>query len=317
MKNYINKIGLGLLLVIMSMVTFISSVKGEEVKNPGDPIRFASQNDEEGYVLGAMMQLMMEHNGYEVDAKVGQLVNNTSLMRTSILEDQLDITLDYTGRGLMFIDGVDQSLYQKDEKTAFETTKKADEKNGIIWLTYSPVNNTDSLCVTREFSEKNNIKSLEDLGKYIKAGNEVKLAIQTGYEYYTSAPSTLPGWSKAYDLNITEKNIITGVADARTALANGTDGVNVATTSTTNGLTKSFDFVILEDPEHISPFYSPSPIASKAILEKYPELEHMFDKMFASLNEETLISLNLKYEQDGISELDVAKEYLEQNNYFE
>lgn len=309
-----------ILLMVLAIALFsLTGCKSDskEVKNPGEPIRFASQNDEEGYVLGAMMQLMMEHNGYEVDAKVGQLVNNVSLMRGSIMEDQLDITLDYTGRGLMFIEGVDQSLYQKDEKTAFETTKEADKENGIIWLTYGPVNNTDSLCVTKEFSEKNNVKSLKDLGDYIKQGNPVKLAIQSGYEYYTSSPTTLPGWKEAYGLDIPEKDIITGIADARTALAQGTDGINVATTSTTNGLTKAFDFVILEDPDHISPFYSPSPIVSAKLLEKYPDFEHMFDKMFASLDKDTLTTLNAKFEEEGVSELDVAKEYLEQNNYFE
>ena len=308
-------------LVMLLAITLIGLTgcksESKEVKNPGEPIRFASQNDEEGYVLGAMIQQMLEHNGYEVDAKVGQLVNNTSLMRSSIMEDQLDMTLDYTGRGLMFIKDVDQSLYQKDGKTAYETTKKADEANGIVWLTYAPANNTDALCVTKEFSEKNNIKSLKDLADYINKGNDVKLAIQSGYEYYTSAPTTLPGWKKAYGLTIPDKDIITGIADARTALAQGTDGINVVTTSTTNGLTKAFDFVILDDPEHISPFYSPAPIASEKILKKYPELEHLFDKMFASLDKDTLIKLNAKFEEEGASEQQVAKEYLEQNNYFE
>ncbi|WP_068455768.1 glycine betaine ABC transporter substrate-binding protein [Aedoeadaptatus pacaensis] len=309
-----------ILLLVLAMALFsLTGCKSEskDVKNPGEPIRFGSQNDEEGYVLGAMMQQMLEHNGYEVDAKVGQLVNNTSLMRGSIMEDQLDMTLDYTGRGLMFIEGVDQTLYQKDEKTAYETTKEADKENGIIWLTYAPANNTDALCVTKEFSEKNNVKSLKDLGDYIKQGNPVKLAIQSGYEYYTSAPTTLPGWKAAYGLDIPEKDIITGIADARTALAQGTDGINVVTTSTTNGLTKAFDFVILDDPDHVSPFYSPAPLVSAKVLEKYPDLEHMFDKMFASLDKDTLTTLNAKFEEEGVSEVDVAKEYLEQNNYFE
>ena len=309
-----------ILLLVLAMALFsLTGCKSEskDVKNPGEPIRFGSQNDEEGYVLGAMMQQMLEHNGYEVDAKVGQLVNNTSLMRGSIMEDQLDMTLDYTGRGLMFIKDVDQTLFQKDEKTAFETAKEADKENGIIWLTYAPANNTDSLCVTKEFSEKNNVKSLKDLAEYVKQGNPVKLAIQSGYEYYTSAPTTLPGWKEAYGLDIPEKDIITGIADARTALAQGTDGINVATTSTTNGLTKAFDFVILDDPDHVSPFYSPAPLVSAKVLEKYPDLEHMFDKMFASLDKDTLTTLNAKFEEEGVSEVDVAKEYLEQNNYFE
>lgn len=309
-----------LMLIFTAFLLFIPSaaiVNAEEVKNAGEPIRLGTMNDEEGYILGSMMQLMLEHHGYEVDAKVGQLVNNTSLMRNGIMEDQLDLSLDYTGRGLMFIDDVDQTLYQKDVETAYETTRKADEENGILWLTYAPAVNTDSLSVTRAFSEEHGIKSLEDLAKYINDGVEVKLAIQSGYEYYTTAPTTLPGWQEAYGFEIPSSNIVTGIADAKTALAQGTDGINVAGTNTTNGLAKALDLVILEDPKHVAPIYSPAPIASKAIIEKYPELETIFNKMFESLDEETLIGLNAQFEEHGLSEMDIARQYLEDNNYFE
>lgn len=317
MKRNFFKFGLLLSVLTLFMSVFSFVANAEETKNPGEPIRFGSMNDEEGYILGSMMQLLLERNGFEVEAKVGQLVNNTSLMRTSIQEDQLDLSLDYTGRGLMFIKDVDQTLYQVDERTAFETTRDADKENGIIWLTYAPANNTDSLSVTKEFSEKNNVESLEDLAKYINDGNEVKVAIQSGYEYYTSAPTTIPGWSEAYGFEIPESSIITGIADAKTALAQGTDGINIAGTTTTNGLVKALELVILEDPKNVSPIYSPAPIASAKILEKYPEIESMFNKMFESLDEETLIGLNAKLEVEGLSEMDIAKEYLEENNYFE
>lgn len=309
-----------LMLMLTALLLFIPSaaiVSAQEVKNAGEPIRLGTMNDEEGYILGSMIQLMLEHHGYEVDPKVGQLVNNTSLMRSGIMEDQLDISLDYTGRGLMFIDGVDATLYQKDVETAYETTRKADEENEILWLTYAPAVNTDSLSVTRAFSEEHGLKSLEDLANYINDGGEVKLAIQSGYEYYTTAPTTLPGWQEAYGFEIPASNIVTGIADAKTALAQGTDGINVAGTNTTNGLAKALDLVILKDPKHVAPIYSPAPIASKAIIEKYPELETLFNKMFESLDEETLIGLNAQFEEHGLSEMDIARKYLEENNFFE
>ena len=306
-----------MLTALFLAATSFSFVSAQEIKNEGDPIRLGTMNDEEGYILGSMMQLMLEHHGYEVEPKVGQLVNNTSLMRSSLMEDQLDLSLDYTGRGLMFIDGVDQELYRKDVETAYETTRAADEENGIIWLTYAPAVNTDSLSVTRQFSEDNQVKSLEDLATYINDGGEVKVAIQSGYEYYTTAPTTIPGWEEAYGFEIPESNIVTGIADAKTALAQGTDGINVAGTNTTNGLAKALDLVILEDPKHVAPIYSPAPIASKAILETYPELETIFNKMFESLDEETLVELNSHFEEQGLSEMDIARQYLEDNNYFE
>lgn len=287
-----------------------------EIVNEGDAIRLGTMNDEEGRILGSMMQLLLESNGYEVEPSVGQLVNNTTLMRSSIEQDQLDLSLDYTGRGLMFIEDVDSELYTQDEKTAFETSKEADEENGIIWLTYAPANNTDSLTVTQEFSEENGVSSLEDLATYINDGGELTLAIQSGYEYYTTAPTTLPGWEEAYGFEIPEENIIQGIADAKTALAGGTDGINIAGTNSTSGLVEALDLVILEDPKHVAPIYSPAPIASEGILEEYPELETMFNAMFESLDEATLVELNAQLEKEGTSEMDIAQNYLEENNYF-
>ena len=136
-----------------------ASKKEVEVKNEGDPIVLASMSDEESQIFGEMMKQMLEANGYEVESSGVGTYNNTTLPRQSLMEGQIDVTMDYTGRGMMFIDGVDESLYQSDLETAFNTTKEADEKNGIEWLCYSPYSNTDGLCVKKDWAEKNNITS--------------------------------------------------------------------------------------------------------------------------------------------------------------
>lgn len=278
-------------------------------------VRLGTMNDEEGRIIGQMMLQILEDKGYQVESTVGELANNTSLMRTGIKEDQIDLSLDYTGRGLAFIENPDVSKYQEDLETAFQTTKEADEKNGIIWLTYAPFNNTDSLAVAKEFSEKNNVKSLEDLARYVNEGGDIKVGVEAGYEYYATAETTLPGWQKAYGFEIPKENIVMGVNDAKTAVANGTDGINVATTNATSGLIESLDLVRLEDPKNVSPIYSPAPIATPDILEKYPELETLFNDLFASLDGNTMIHLNRLLEESGQSEEEIAKDYLTEKGF--
>ncbi|MDK8502421.1 glycine betaine ABC transporter substrate-binding protein [Aerococcus sp. UMB1112A] len=287
-----------------------STETNEQTTDSDKLVRLGTMNDEEGRIIGQMMLQILEDKGYQVESTVGELANNTSLMRTGIKEDPIDLSLDYTGRGLAFIDNPDVSKYQEDLETAFQTTKEADEKNGIIWLTYAPFNNTDSLAVSKEFSEQNNVKSLEDLARYVNDGGDIKVGVEAGYEYYATAETTLPGWQKAYGFSIPEENIVMGVNDAKTAVANNTDGINVATTNATSGLIESLDLIRLEDPKHVSPIYSPAPIATPEILEQYPELETLFNDLFASLDGENMIHLNRLLEESGQSEEKIAKDYL-------
>ena len=140
---------------------------GKEIINPGDPIIVSTMNDTEGEILGRMMVLALEDAGYEVtDNTFGY--QGTVNGRTALLEGETDIYMDYTGRGLRLIEGVDPALYSKMD-TAFESISTWDkENNNLIWMTYAPYSNTDGLAVTKEFSKKNNVKTLVDLADYIK-----------------------------------------------------------------------------------------------------------------------------------------------------
>ena len=113
------------------------TTQSADIKNPNDPIKLATMTDEEGRIVGAMMQQVLEYNGYKVDSKIGTF-NNTTLVRQSLLQKQAELSIDYTGRGMMFIENVDVTKYQNSLEEAFQTTKEADEKNGIIWMCYAP-----------------------------------------------------------------------------------------------------------------------------------------------------------------------------------
>ena len=305
---------IAIIMMFIGLVFLAGCSAGD--KSAGDKVvKLGTMNDEEGRIIGQMMLQLLEDNGYEVKSTVGELANNTALMRTGIMEDQIDLSLDYTGRGLAFIDNPDVSKYQKDLQTAFETTKEADEANGVVWLTFAQFNNTDSLAITKEFSDEHNIKSFEDLARYVNDGGDIKVAVEAGYEYYATAETTIPGWEKAYGFEIPKENIVMGVNDAKTAVANNTDEINVATTNATSGLIESLGLITLEDPKTVSPIYSPAPISTKGILEKYPELETMFNDLFASLDVETMMHLNRLLEESGQSQEVIAHDYLVENDF--
>ena len=287
------------------------TTQSAEIKNPNDPIKLATMTDEEGRIVGAMMQKGLEDNGYKVDSKIGTF-NNTTLVRQSLLQKQAELSIDYTGRGMMFIENVDTTKYQSSLEEAFQTTKEADEKNGIIWMCYAPFSNTDGIAVRKQWAEENNIKTLEDFAKYVNDGKDMKLAIEGDNSYVVTAPTCLPGWEETYGFHLNENQLLVGPSDVKTMLAEGTDGVTACHTYTSSGAIEALDLYILQDPKVVSPVYSPSPIATKEFMEKYPEVEALIRPIFENLDEETAVHLNKMLTMDGISETKIAEDFLKE-----
>lgn len=299
----------GILACLMVFMVSCKSSSNNTEKTEEKKVRLSTMTDEEGRIVGEMMRMILEDNNFVVDAKIGTF-NNTTLVRQSIQQNQADISLDYTGRGMLFIKDVDIKNYQKDLKTAFETTKKADEANNIVWLTYAPLNNTDGIAVREEWAKENKVYTLQDFADFVNKGGKVKLAINGENAYAATEELCLPGWQKAYGFKLSEEQLVLGVTDAQSMASNGTDGVTAAHTYTTAGVLESLNLVVLKDEKMVSPIYSPAPIASSSIVEKYPELKEIFNPLFENLDAKTVIHLNKLVSADGKNEKEVAKEFL-------
>jgi osmoprotectant transport system substrate-binding protein len=99
-------------------------------------------------------------------------------------------------------------------------------------------------------------------------------------------------------------------AETISALANGTDGVNVALVYGTDGSLPDLGLVVLSDPLSIPPVFEPSVIVRAEILEMYPEIKDIIENVFGTLNLENLQIMNKKVIVDGLSPKDVAREHL-------
>ena len=286
-----------------------------EIKNEGDPIVIASMTDEESQIYGEMMKQVLEANGYEVDASGVGTYNNSTLPRQSLMEKQVDIVQDYTGRGMMFIKDVDPALYQTDLETAFNTTKDADAENGLVWMCYSPYNNTDGICVRREWAEENNIKDFNDFAKYINDGGEMKIAIATENSYVATEPTCIPGWEETYGFKLSEDQVVVGVSNPQTMVSNGTDGIIASNCYTTGGTLEALDLYVIEDPEFVSPIYSPAAVCTEEFLEEYPEIQEILTPVFEAIDETIIRDMNKRLSTDGENAADIVSEFLKENGF--
>jgi osmoprotectant transport system substrate-binding protein len=106
-------------------------------------------------------------------------------------------------------------------------------------------------------------------------------------------------------------------AETLSALANETDGVNVALAYGTDGSIADLDLVVIDDPLSIPPVYEPSAIVRGEVLEKYPEIQEIIEEVFATLNLVNLQEMNKLVIVDGASPRDVAEDHLLQNGMIE
>jgi osmoprotectant transport system substrate-binding protein len=272
-------------------------------------IVIGSKIDTEGALLSQMIIAMLEDNGIEAVDK--SEFGPTSVVRKAIVSGELDIYPEYTGNGAFFFDEAESDVW-KDAQKGFERVKKLDlEANNIIWLRSAPANNTWAIAIPKDLSEKEGIRSLDDLAVYINGGGYVKLI---GSEEFVTSPVALPAFQEAYGFTLKEDQLITlsggNTAQTEKAAAEGTDGVNAAMAYGTDGSLAALGLVVLSDPRNVQPVYEPAPIVRGEIFKQYPELENILNPVFQSLDLETLQTLNAKIAFEGQAAADVARDYL-------
>lgn len=301
-----------ILILTITILAACSSTDDENnggVMNPDSPIILGSFVDTEGGILGNMILLALEKNGYIITDKVQ--FGTPDVHRNALLQGELDIGIDYTGNGQFYSEGFDEEVWG-DATKGYNAIRGYDEtKNGLIWLKPANANNTEMLAVTKEFAEANNLFSMEDFANYVNNGEYVKFITS---QTFAEKNMGLLGMEKGYSFKLKPDQLIIlphgNTAETISALANGTDGVNVALVYGTDGSLPDLNLVVLKDPLSIPTVYEPSVIVRAEILEMYPEIKSIIEDVFKTLNLENLQMMNKNVIIDGLSHKDVAQNHL-------
>ncbi len=319
-----NKIYIFALVLVLSL-SLLSACAGpaekdgkesKEVLNPDDPIVLGSFVDTEGGILGNMLLLSLEENGYKILDKVQ--FGTPDVHRNALLENELDMGIDYTGNGQYYSEGFEEEIWG-DQEEGYKSIKAYDkENNGLVWLEPARANNTEMLAVKKDFAETNGLNSLDDFADYVNEGGQVKFITS---QLFAEKNMGLLGMEEAYGFKLEPDQLIMlphgNTAETISALANGTDDVNVALVYGTDGSLADLDLKVLEDPLSIPPVFEPSVIVRSEILEKYPELEEIIESVFKTLDLEKLQVMNKKVIVDGLSPKDVAREHLVEEGFLD
>ena len=282
---------------------------GSAMAQTATAVRVGSKIDTEGKLLGNVIALALEANGIKVENKSS--LGNTKIMRGAITAGEIDIYPEYTGNGAFFFSDESNPAW-KNAKAGFDRVSALDlEKNKIVWLSAAPANNTWAIAVRKDLASANKLVSLEDMGRWISAGGQFKLAASAEFVERSDA---LPAFQVAYGFKLKPEQLLT-LAGGDTsvtirAAAEKTSGVNAAMAYGTDGPVSALGLVIMEDTKGVQPIYAPAPIVRAEVLAKHPKIKEVLANVFKHLDGATLQGLNAKIQLEGQDAKKVAAEFL-------
>lgn len=165
-----------------------------------------------------------------------------------------------------------------------------------------PAVDQNAFAVSKEFAQKNNLKTLSDLGK---SGLKVKIA--AGDECAVR-PFCAPGLKKTYGIDVSgidPKGV--GTPQGKQAVKDGVD--QLALTTTTDATLDSFGLVLLEDDKKLQNADNVLPVVNAKDAGS-PEIAAALDKLTKVLTTADLVELNKQVDAQREKPADAAKAYL-------
>lgn len=306
MKNVVKK-GI-VLLFTASLILALGACGGKSAGSGGaaqaeagsagtGSVIVGSKDFTENEIVAEIYALALEDAGFTVERKMNIA---GSVVHTSITSAEIDIYPEYTGTGLITILGMEALT---DQDAVYNSVKEAyNERFNITWLDYAEANDGQGLFISKKASDEYGITNISQL-----QANADKLRFCSQGEF-DEREDGIPGLTKLYgefnwkSSKIYDNGLKWEVVD--------NDEADVATAYTTEArLTETDKFVLLEDDKHMWPPYNLAPIVRNEVLEKYPEIADILNKVSAALDTETITKLNAQVDIEGEEYEDVALDF--------
>ena len=293
------------LTIILCLVLMVSSmgVFAQDMR-----INVGAKDFTEQYILGHMMSILLEENGFDVSEQFG---TGSVVTRQGLETGQTDLYAEYTGTAsLVYLDH-EEVITEPD--VLYEKVKEEDlEKNNIVWLERSDINNTYAIAITEEQSKEKGITTLSDLAEYVNENQDLIWAID--HEFAERADG-LPGLAEHYGMDIPEDNIKI-MEIGLTYEAVDREQADIMMVFATDGKIKRYDLRVLEDNQNFFPVYNICVTIRKEVLDQYPEIEEILHPI-AELTDEVMQELNYQVDSTGLPEELVAKNFLNEQGYLD
>lgn len=262
-------------------------------------INMATKPMTEQYIIGCMMkELIEQYTDLSVHVTTG-VGGGTSNIQPAMEKGEFDFYAEYTGTAWNAVLKKD-TLY---EENMFEQLQKGYDAMNMTWTGMIGFNNTYGIVVTKEIADKYHLKTYSDIAA---VSNELTFGAE--YDFFEREDG-YQALCDTYGLHFKDtKDMDIGLKYD----AINQKQIDVMNIFTTDGQLAVSDVVVLEDDKGLYPSYVCGFVVRNEILEKYPELQNVFDKVEGLITDEEMAELNYKVEGEGKEPETVAKEYLEE-----
>ena len=283
MKKKTKMIG-ALALALVLGVAMITGCSAGGQKKSGT-IKIATKPMTEQLILGEMLSILIQENtdlNVEITKGVG---GGTSNIHPALIKGDFDLYPEYTGTAWNNI--LKKTEYPDDETLWNALTDEYDTQFGLKWVGMYGFNNTYTLALRKEITDKYNIKTFSDLAKYTPeitfGANPDFYEREDGYQALCDAYGF--SFKDHMDMDIGLKY---------NALNSGE--VDVINAYTTDGQLSVADAVSLTDDKGFFKNYYCGTVVREDTLENYPELEGVLKKMDGSITNEEMAKMNYDLE---------------------
>lgn len=294
MKKNLKKT-IGLLLITVLAFGAVACGKNNASDGKGT-IRIGSKDFTENLVIGEVYALALENAGYKVE-RVPNIAS--SVIHSSLVNDEIDLYPEYTGTGLLSILQLDLIT---DPQQVYDTVKEEYAKQfDLVWLDYSQANDGQGLVIRTSVAQELGIKTISDLQAN---ADKIRFASQGEFDQREDG---IPGLEKVYGPFNFKSSKIYDNGLKYEVLSN--DEADLAPAYTTEGQLVNDEFTLLEDDKQVWPPYNLAPVVQKSVLDANPDIADILNKVSATLDTSIVTALNAKVDVDKQEYEDVAKEY--------
>ncbi|MFC8273602.1 ABC transporter substrate-binding protein [Streptomyces sp. NPDC057271] len=262
----------------------------------------------ESKVLAELYAQVLNDAGYSATVTT---VKNRELYEPSLEKGEIDVVPEYAATIAEFLNAKvngpkapeEKPIASGDAAATVEALKKLAEPRGLKVLAFGEAVDQNAFAVSKEFAEKNKLKTLSDLG-----AAKLKVRIAAGDECEIR-PFCAPGLKKTYGIDVTgidPKGV--GTPQSKQAVKDGVD--QLVLTTTTDATIESFGLVFLDDDKKLQNADNVLPVVNARDAGS-PEIAAALDKITKVLTTADLAELNRKVDAERAKPEDVAKAYLE------
>ncbi len=289
-----------LLLICMILLTALVGCGGS---NEDNTIVIGGKNFTEQHIMAEMFRILVEEYT-DLDIEFNTNLSSIVLWE-AIKADEVDLYLEYTGTGLMYLGR--EPLF--DPVEVYEIVKEEfDEQYNIKWMEPYGFNNTYAMMVTRETADKYGLETVTDLAK---VAHDMDLGCNASF---IERADGYEGLSEHYGF---EFGTVKGLEPSLMYQALVIGDVDVISGYATEGRIVAFDLVPLADDKQFFPPYDATAVIRGEVLDKHPELEEILNMLAGRIDDTRMAELNGEVDLNKRDYADVAREFLEEEGLIE